>query len=100
MPPRPSLSAAIGAGVLALPAFAALAIGTVDEETRTAVFLGAAALLALVLVDRLAGKKRVPITIPTVALAVACAATAAQLVPLPPAVVALLSPSAHELHVA
>src|SRR6187399_645179 len=94
---RSTLSAAIGAGVLALPAFAALAIGTVHAPTRTAVFLGSAALLLLVLVERLAGKKQVPVTIPTVALAVAATATALQLVPLPDGVVAVLSPAAYTL---
>ena len=95
-PPR-ALRPATGALLIALVFIAPLAIGTVHEWTRTLVFALAAVLLALTLSERWLAHKRVPITTPFLALVVAVVATALQLVPLPAAVLRLLSPQADEV---
>jgi hypothetical protein len=83
--------------MIGLCAFAPLAIGTVHPWSRLVVFSVAGILLALVLVERIATGKRLPITVPLVALGIAVAATALQLIPLPSRLLARLSPAAHEL---
>lgn len=93
-----ALRVAMAVLVLAIPAFAALAIGAVHDTTRTVVFVASALLLLLVLFERLLEGRRLTLAVPAVALAVAAAATALQLVPLPPGVVRFLSPAAAEIH--
>jgi hypothetical protein len=87
---RPAVDWLIPALVVATP----LAIGTVHPATRTSAFvLSAAALLAVVAERREAGR-RVQITVPMLVLALVCAGTALQLVPLPWSWLAALSPRA------
>src|SRR3972149_8708096 len=87
---------AAGTLVLALVVVPPLAIGTVHAMPRAIVFSSCAAALGLLVVERLLLGKRIRVTVPLVALAVAFLATLLQLAPLPPAVVAHVSPAAHE----
>jgi hypothetical protein len=86
-----------GLGIAGVMTAAPLAIGTVHPVTRAVVFLGCAAVLAIVLVQRHLDGKRLVISPPFMGLALAVVLAIAQLVPLPRAIVALLSPHAHEL---
>jgi hypothetical protein len=87
----------IAFGIIAVLAVAPAAIGTVHPITRGVVFAGCGAVLAGVLVERWFAGKRLVMTAPHVLLGLMVALTALQLVPLPRAVVATLSPNAHEL---
>src|SRR5688572_26520981 len=83
--------------VLALIVFAPLAIGTVHTWTRLAIFFVAAIALAMHFLERRAVGRKIPITVPLLALGLAAVATALQLVPLPAFLLGFLSPTAHEL---
>jgi hypothetical protein len=88
---------AIGVGIGAVLVFAPLAIGTVHPPTQAVVFVGCALLLALTLIQRRLVGKGLTLTAPHFFLLLAVALTALQVVPLPHALVALLSPRANEL---
>ena len=93
-----ALREAIFVVIAAILVFAPLAIGTVHTPTRLAVFAACALAFILTLVERLRAERRIAVTVPTVALAVATIATALQLIPLPASVVAVLSPVTQDLY--
>jgi tetratricopeptide (TPR) repeat protein len=101
--PRPGLRAPrflrplAGSLLTGIIFIAPLAIGTVHAWARTVVFLLVALLLGVTLVERAMSMKRPPLTVPLLALGVAALATAFQLVPLPAAVLRVISPRADEI---
>src|SRR5215470_11416286 len=92
-----SLRRVLGALLIAMIAFAPLAVGTVHEWSRGTVFAAAALAWLAAILQRLRTGKGVDLTVPFAALSVAVVATALQLVPLPPAILRLVSPAADEL---
>jgi hypothetical protein len=92
-----SLRSATGALLVAIVFVAPLLWGSVHRSVRLGVFAACALALAATLVDRWRAERPLPITVPLVALVLATLATALQLVPLPAAVVGLVSPTAAEL---
>jgi tetratricopeptide (TPR) repeat protein len=94
---RPGLRRAIGLLLVALVGFAPVAVGTVHEWTRAVVFVGCALALALTLLERRLTGKRLGVTWPLLALALATVLTALQLVPLPAAALAVIVPPTHEV---
>jgi tetratricopeptide (TPR) repeat protein len=90
------LRSAIGASLVAIIVIAPLAIGSAHTTTRLLLAFAASAVLAATLVERVVTGKRLPIVVPTVALACAVVFTLLQLVPLPPDLLAGLAPITFE----
>ncbi len=76
---------------------APLAIGTVHHATRMVVFALSCVALGVALLERARAQRDVQLAPPVYALALAVAATALQLIPLPARLLAVLSPTAADL---
>ncbi len=92
-----ALRATIGYALVALIAFAPLAIGTVHAWTRALVFHVTGVVVLLTLLERRLTGKRLSVTMPLVALTLGVVCTLLQLVPLPADLVRKLSPAADDI---